>query len=149
MKTAFFSILVALLIVLGVAKSDFVSAQSNPGSLQRTVPMFTPETYTIPIYCDGIIVDVLTGNVTSFCRMHYEDGVIVWMIHNIDGILKSTSLSGEVFEFTGVRKIESGKEYTLHANIKGNQGSHYIILYSVNIITRLLTIEKAVCPGND
>jgi hypothetical protein len=144
-KTICFS-LVAFLIVLGVAKSDVASAQSNPGSLQRTVPMFTTENYTIPIYCDGILVDILKGSVESFCRMHYENGVIVWMIHNFNGIL--TSKSGEVFEFIGVRKIDSvEKEYTIHANIKGDLGSHYIILYSVN--SGKLIIEKAICPGND
>jgi hypothetical protein len=145
MKTTISFVLMAFLIVLGIAKSDVASAQSNPGSLQRTVPMFTSETYTIPIYCDGILVDILKGNVTSFCRMHYEDGKIVWMIHNFNGIF--TSNSDEVFEFIGVRKIDSVKEYTLHANIKGDQGSHYIILYEVN--SGGLSIDKAICPGND
>jgi hypothetical protein len=138
-KTIFFS-LVAFLMVLGVAKTDIASAQ--------TVPMVSNEDYNIPLICDGQLVDQLKGNVEIFCRMHYENGKIVWMIHNIDAIL--TSNSGEVFEFKGVRKIEVGKEYSLHANIKGDRGSHYILLYTVTLGSPpVLTIEKAICPGNN
>jgi hypothetical protein len=111
--------------------------------------MVTYEAYNIPLICDGLEVDRLKGVVEVFCRMHYEDGKIVWMIHNFNGIL--TSKLGEVFELSGVRKIDSvEKEYTFRANIKGDQGSHFILLYTVNLVPpTTFTIEKAICPGND
>jgi hypothetical protein len=139
-KTIYFS-LVAFLMILGVAKTDIASAQ--------TVPMESSEKYDIPLICNGQEVDRLKGVVDIFCRMHYEAGKIVWMIHNFDAIL--TSNSGEVFEFKGVRKIDSvEREYSIHANIKGDRGSHYILFYTVTMgPPPVLTVEKAICPGND
>jgi hypothetical protein len=168
MKTAISFFLLAFMVLLGVAKSDIVSAQgngklSNPGLHDRTFPMETKESYlygisnngrTIPIICDGVEVDRLNGTLDVFCRMfgHYDllDPKIFytqWMIHNYSGSLNSET--GEVFEIQGVKKIDSiDKIYFWHLNIKGDKGSHYIIFASGTTNPFTITIEKAVCPSN-
>ena len=147
MKTTFSFVLVAFLILSGVAKSDIVSAQGN-GLLQRTVPMYSSELYSIPLVCDGVEIDHLNGTLDIFCRMHYENGIIVWMIHNFNGFLTSNK-TGEEFEIRGTRKIDNvDKDYTFRANIEGDQGSHYILFGSSNTLSpNSLIIDKAVCPA--
>jgi hypothetical protein len=135
------------MLLLGVAKSEVVSAQGN-GLLERTVPMYSSEVYSIPLVCEGVAVDHLDGRLDIFYRMHYENGIIVWMIHNFSGSLTS-SLTGEVFEINGTRKIDNvEKDYTFRANITGDLGSHYILFGSSNTLKpATLIIEKAVCPS--
>jgi hypothetical protein len=146
MKTTISFTLVAFMVLLGVAKSEVTSAQGN-GLLQGTVPMYSSELYSIPLVCDGVEIDHLEGRLDIFCRMHYENGIIIWMIHNFSGSL--TSSTGEVFEINGTRKIDSvEKDYTFRANIKGSLGSHYILFGSSNTLKPTdLTIYKAVCPS--
>jgi hypothetical protein len=149
-KTICFSLL-AFLFLGGCSKSEDLAVNSNENQLKsasvnNTVPMFTSELYNIPLVCDGIEIDRLQGRLDVFCRMHYENGIIVWMIHNFSGSL--TDSKGEVFDVNGVRKIDSvQKSYTFHSNIKGNLGSHYI-LYGTSVTTspNTLIIEKASCP---
>ena len=147
MKTKISFVLVAFLILLGVAKSDIASAQGN-GLLQRTVPMYSSELYSIPLVCDGVVFDHLNGRLDIFCRMHYENGKIVWMIHNFSGTLTSSS-TGEDFEINGTRKIDNDEtDYTFRANITGDLGSHYILFGSSNtLLPTGLTIYKGVCPS--
>lgn len=123
MKTTFTSVLLAFMLLLGVAKSEVASAQGK-GLLERKVPMYSSELYSIPLVCEGVEVDHLNGRLDIFCRMHYENGVIVWMIHNFSGSLTSSS-TGEVFDINGTRKIDSvDKDYNFRANITGDLGSH-------------------------
>lgn len=152
MKTAISFVMIAFLILLGSAKSDFSTELQpdksllQPGPGDQTVPMFTSELYSIPIICDGVVIDHLNGRLDVFCRMHYDNGVIVWMIHNFSGFLAGST--GEVFEVAGTRKIDSvEKNYTFRSNIKGDRGSHYILSGTSNTTApTTLIIEKAVCP---
>jgi hypothetical protein len=153
MKTAIYFVLVAFLILLGGAKSDVNSAvqpnenQLKSGPTDQTVPMYTREMYSIPLICDGVEIDRLNGMLEVFCRMHYENGKIIWMIHNFSGFL--TGSTGEVFEIKGTRKIDSiEKDYTFRTNIKGDRGSHYILFgSSITTSPYTLTIDKAICPS--
>jgi hypothetical protein len=147
MKITISFVLLAFMLLLGIAKSEVASAQGN-GLLERTVPMYSSELYSIPLVCYGVEVDHLNGKLDIFCRMHYENGSIVWMIHNFSGFLTS-SRTGEVFEINGTRKIDSvEKDYTFRANIAGDLGSHYILFGSSNTLKPTdLTIYKAVCPS--
>jgi hypothetical protein len=161
MKKAVYLSLVAILIVLGFAKSEVASAQGNgnTGLVDRTFPMVTTEAYLaagrlIPIECDGVVIDHLSGTLDVFCRMfgHYDPlnpnvFVTQWMIHNYSGFL--VGVNKEVFEIQGVKKIDSiDKVYTIHLNIKGDKGSHYIIIASGNTSPYSFIIEKAVCPSS-
>ena len=165
MKKAIYFSLVAFLIVLGFAKSDMASGQGNGNAAlaDRTFPMVTKEAYLagakiIPVECDGVVVDHLTGTLDVFCRMfgHYDPinpniFYTQWMIHNYFGTLKSSNEvngSYEVFEVQGVKKIDSQEMvYDWHLNLKGDMGNHYIIFASGTTVPFTFTIDKAVCPS--
>lgn len=168
MKKTIYSSLVVFLIVLGCSKVEDVSVvnpnenQLKSGIIDRTIPMTFRESFTsaakiIPIECDGIVVDHLSGTLDVFCRMYgyYPEGqegndaafVSEWMIHNYSGTLTSTSGSGEIFGIQGVKKMDMvAKNFTFHLNVKGNLGSHYILFASGTNSPYSFTIEKAVCP---
>ena len=154
MKKIIYFSLVAFLILLGCSKDDDLGVNSGENELKSasdnsTILMpATWETYNIPVICDGVEIDRLAGKLDVFCRMHYEDGKLVWMIHNFSGFLTSTSVSGEVFEMKGTRKIDMVlANYTFRSNIKGDLGSHYILSGTSSTLSKnTLIIEKAVCP---
>lgn len=95
-KTIYYSLVVCI-IGLGVAKTDVATAQN------KTVPMSYVEKYTssnlgpIPIICEGVEVDHLSGDLDVFCRMFgYFDPAYpgnlskfhsFWMIHSYSGTL--------------------------------------------------------------
>jgi hypothetical protein len=155
MKKTISFVLVAFLILLGVAKTDVASAQL------RLVPMSYVETYSatkltpIPIICDGVVIDHLSGSLDVFCRMFgYYDPAYpgnnnyfhwLWMIHTYTGFL--TGEFGEVFEIRGVKKLDGiDKDFTFHLNIKGSSGSHYILFASgTNSPNYTFTVDRAVC----
>lgn len=178
MKTLIYFLLISSIIFLGCSKndddlnSDLINNQLKPelnakgSQTTYTVPMTFVEAFTstakkIPIECDGVVIDHLSGTLDVFCRMfgYYPEGqegndalfVSEWMIHNYYGTLASTSGSGEIFEIQGVKKMDMiEKNFTFHLNIKGNLGSHYILFASgTNAPSYTFTIEKAVCPGSD
>lgn len=168
MKRTIYLSLVAFLFLFGCSKVDDVSVvnpsenQLKSGTIDRTIPMTFREAFTsiakiIPIECDGIEVDHLSGTLDVFCRMfgYYPEGqegndnafVSEWMIHNYSGTLASTSGSGEIFEIQGVKKMDMlEKDFTFHLNVKGSLGSHYILFASGTNSPYTFTIEKAVCP---
>jgi hypothetical protein len=178
MKKTICSILVAFLFASGCTKPEALlntgENQLKAGTINKTVPMSFKEAFTstakiIPIECDGIVTDHLSGTLDVFCRMYgyYPVGnegndnafVSEWMIHNYTGTLTSTSGSGEVFDIQGVKKMDMiAATFTFHLNVKGNMGSHYILFASgTNALPKTetspgqlytFTIEKAVCPGN-
>jgi hypothetical protein len=185
MKKTIYVTLMAFLLLLGCSKSandltanqdenQLQSAKNVQPSVDRTVLMPPyKETYPsgkltlIPVMCDGVIIDHLTGSLDVLCRMfghfhpdwpegtpgdlnHFQSQ---WMIHSYSGTLTSTSGSGEVFDVQGTKKMDViGKVFTFHLNINGNQGNHYIVSASgtnaANSLGYTFTIERAVCPGS-
>lgn len=156
MKKTISFVLVAFLIILGVAKTDVASGQTY------TVPMSYVENYTsatklglIPIVCDGVVIDHLSGSLDVFCRMFGNYDPLypgnnnffhsIWMIHNYSGTLMGES--GEVFEISGVKKLDMlEKDFTFHLNIKGSEGNHYILWASgTNSPNYTFTVDRAVC----
>jgi len=172
MKTLLCFSLLTFLILSGCSKiaNDPAAKQDEnllkSGTNNYTVPMTFKEAFTstvkqIPVECDGVVIDHLTGTLDVFCRMfgHYDPNfpgddnkfISLWMIHNYSGILTSTSGSGEIFDIQGVKKMDMvEKDFSFHLNVKGNLGSHYILSASgTNAPNYTFTVEKAVCPGSN
>lgn len=158
MKKTIYLILVAFLMVLGCSKVDDISVvnpdenQLESGSVERNYPMETTGVFIIPVICDGVEIDRLTGKLDIWCRMfgYYDSAgkfIGQWRVQTFEGTLTSTSGSGEVFNVKGSRKIDNiNTEFTLRANIKGDQGSHYILSGSSDILPpNGLIIDKATC----
>lgn len=159
MKKTIYLILVAFLILLGCTKNDDVLVanpdeyQLKSGTVERNYPMETTGVFIIPVICDGVEIDLLTGKLDIWCRMfgYYDSSgkfIGQWRVQTFEGILTSTSGSGEVFNVKGSRKIDNiNTEFTLRANIIGNKGSHYILSGSSDTLPPGgLIIEKATCP---
>jgi hypothetical protein len=95
-----------------------------------------------PVYCDGVHEDLYATLDVHF-MFHDKNGVIEYQISQWKG--EGISSTGEVFKWTEVDK--SGVNYGFHGNLKGDEGSHYIISGTINYFVRpvIVTIDKAVC----
>ena len=159
MKNIVFFFLSAFLLFLGCSKSDEIAVNPNEnqlksGIIERNYPMETTGTFIIPVICDGVEIDRLTGKLDIWCRMfgYYDSAgkfIGQWRVQTFEGTLTSTSGSGEVFYVKGSRKIDNiNTEFSLRANIKGNKGSHYILSGSSDTLPPGgLIIDKATCPS--
>jgi len=102
--------------------------------------------YISPLTCGGVQVDKIEGDVEWHVVDHYENGKLEWSIYTPSGSL--TSEQGEVFEIHESDKIMWSKGiYTFHANLIGNQGSHYILSGHADFATWEIVFDKVVCPN--
>ena len=152
MKTTISFILMAFLIILGSAKSDYSSSARTDenllgsGSADRAISHRFQGGYWTPLICDGVEVDVLEGSLDVHCVMHYENGNIVWMIMRYTGTLTGPK-TGEVFEIKEIDMSDLPKTgiITFHSNITGDKGSHIISSATINTDTWELIWNKSVC----
>ena len=152
MKTAISFVMVAFLILLGSAKSEISTALqpnenlSSSGSPDRTISHRFQGGYWSPLVCDGVEIDILEGTLDVHCVMHYENGVIAWMIMRYTGTLTGPKTK-EVFEIKEVDMSDLPKTgiISFHSNIKGSNGSHIISAGTINTNTWELTWDKSVC----
>lgn len=118
MKTKAF-LMICLTIGLGLSQ---VSAQTRNGKIEGTVP----GGYFIPVYCDGALVDYITGDFSYKVEIHYIDGIPTWQLGHLKG--QGASSSGELFSIKETDKKHGyfGGDMTLNFNLIGSKGSHYI-----------------------
>jgi len=104
--------------------------------------------YGIPLVCDDVQVGYISGWPVDWHVIdHYKNGEIEWSIYKASGSLTLKS-TGEVFEIQESDKIFYSKgNFSFHANLVGNQGSHYILSGNFDPITYEVFVEKAVCPN--
>lgn len=152
MKTTISFIIVAFLILVGIAKSEVASAVKpdenllNSVSTDRTISHRFSGSYWTPLYCEGVESDILEGSMDIHCVMHFENGVIVRMIMRYAGSLTSQK-TGEVFEMKKIDKSDLPQAgiITLHSKIKGDKGTHIITSAIINTETWKVTIFKTIC----
>jgi hypothetical protein len=150
MKTKAF-LLICLLI--GVATFQ-LSAQNGKNGTGTVSGSLVWEGYW-PIYCNGTQIDNLFGTITYHYEKHFKDGNLTWAHAAGFGEAVSTWIgtpeTAEVFKVQEIdNKYMPGLVYaTIHWNIKGNKGSHYIGTALIDNNTGELTVVRAVCPGND
>lgn len=138
-----------LALIFGFTKSNveydqFYSEINRSYSWTQDLILWTP------VYCDGELVDLLTGPVTAHFVAHVKDGEIVWYMFQMFGEVES-DLNGEVFTVHEKDKgilIPSQETYTYHVNLVGNMGSHYINKGTVDYETGEITVDFSVCPEN-
>jgi hypothetical protein len=118
MKTKVF-LMICLLMGLGLSQA---SAQTRNVKMEGTVP----GGYFIPVFCDGTLVDYLTGDFSYKVEIHFVDGIPIWQLGQVKGQVASSS--GELFSLKETDKKHGllGDDMTLNYNLKGNRGSHYI-----------------------
>jgi len=107
--------------------------------------------YAINVYCDGELVDNLTGETNVHTILHFNNqDELVWARQQFNGELTS-NITGEGFtvtdEFVFDEIVGTG---TGHCNLIGDAGSHYILTYTWDpliLVDYGLTIVTANCIG--
>jgi hypothetical protein len=151
MKTKKF-LLLCLLLGIGMTQLSAQNGKNTHDTKSERVVVVWPG-YWQPIICDGAEVDNLTGTVTVYAEYHYKDGIPIWASYHSIGEAKSEK-TGEVFTV----KENDFKQYTVqgewprfftvHFNLKGDQGSHYIGTVTYDNFTGDMSVIKFICNGN-
>ncbi len=132
-------------LIAGMALTQ-VSAQNGKAVNGSEVEYYTWDSYWVPVYCDGEQIDLLTGSVMVHHVAHYQKGVWVWGHCQMFG--EAVGSTGEVFSVKDFARDLQGIG-TEHVNLKGDQGSHYIVSFTFDDATGgELMLVRAVCPGD-
>jgi len=92
------------------------------------------DSWVAEVYCDGILTDYVKLDV----RVHgvYHEGKEVWLISQIKGTASSIFGTGEEFKYKEIdKKNFFDGPTTVHYNLKGNKGNHYIGTMTVDFST--------------
>lgn len=138
-------IILMVCLLIGISSMS-VSAQDKANNAADQ-GWFTT-TYWSPVYCDGVMVDLLEGGeVTVHYVFRYVNNgpVLAKEIDQVKGTV--TSQSGEVFKIRETDKYfyTDHWELTWHYNLIGNMGNHYIGSITYNYQTGEITVGKTVC----
>jgi hypothetical protein len=113
--------------------------------------------YYMPVISsNGVVVDYLTGTVTTYIVTHYDKSGDEWVNYHSKGHATSTDLvddngvvllSGTGEEFT-VKENDFKQDGSLfmefHFNLIGNKGSHYLGIMSINTQTFEMSVVKII-----
>lgn len=154
MKKMLYFSLVAFLFTMGCSKVDNDPAAKPDGNQLKAAPVtgsvsyISSGGYGIPLVCDGVQVGSVFGWPIDWHIIdHYENGELVWTMYKTNGSLTNT-VTGEVFKIQESDKlIWSQADYTFHANLIGNRGTHYILFGHFEPGTFEVFVERAVCPN--
>lgn len=141
---------ICLLSACVKSDDDIVADQQLKSAINKTeVYKNFSYGYWSPVYCDGVMVDELTGTIKADIVAHYEQGELKWYMYKWSGEVIS-GINQEVFVVHESDKISIPipDTYTYHLNLVGNMGSHYINFGTLNMTDWTITIDKSVCPGN-
>lgn len=112
----------------------------------KTVQGWIESEYWSPVFCDGVLVDLLQGGyIRLHYVIHYKDGEYQWETDQLKG--EVTSCTGEVFRIREIDKyyFDDSWYLTWHFNLIGNMGTHYIGTLTYSYATGKITVEKSVC----
>jgi hypothetical protein len=150
MKTKTYFIL-CLLLGMGLTQLSAQEIPLPPNGETGSVSLyfdwdgyFIPD---VPVNCDGVVTDYLSGNLTYHQTSHFQNGVNNWCKQQVSGELISQN-TGEVFK---VKDIWKGDHIALfgtgHINLVGSKGSRYLLNYTFDMASGIQTntFVKAVC----
>jgi hypothetical protein len=138
-------------LLLGMSLTQ-VSAQKWPKG-SHNEPLFFTYTGEWPIECDGVLVDMLAGELRYHLSQYCVPGpdgadVSIWSIQKFSGTLTSI-WTGEVFIAQEVDKynipLRSPGIYTWHGIYKGNRGHTYILWGGFDTSTWEIYFDKSIC----
>jgi hypothetical protein len=149
MKTKTF-LLVFLFTGLGLIRLSAQNGKNGTGAING---FFEWDGYKQPVYCDGEIVDYLTGTVSLHSVAIFKDNVVLTYNQHLFGEVYST-VTDEIFRLNEIDKCdETSMLDPFHFNLIGNKGSHYIGFYIWDMANDPEMLNfiyvKGVFPGND
>lgn len=142
MKTKVILLLCLFICLLQIQQ---ISAQDKANKADQG---WFASTYWSPVYCDGEMVDELSGGEISVhyvFRLFKNGSVLAKEIDQIKGTV--TSCTGEVFKIRETDKYEyiNGWVLTWHYNLIGDKGTHYIGTLTYYYKTGELIVGHTVC----
>jgi len=142
MKTTIFLL---LFFLMGITTSQ-VFAQDKANNADQG---WLTSTYWSPVFCDGVMVDILEGGEISahyVFRLFKNGLVLAKEIDQIKGTVTS-DITGEVFKIREIDKYEyvNGWVVTWHYNLIGDQGTHYTGTLTYYYRTGELVVGHTVC----
>ena len=146
MKTK--TLLLCLLLGIGF----HLSAQQGKNGTGTITYHKTVECYIL-IEDNGVVLGEIAGDIDYLWRENYLNGDIQWLKASCEGEL-TNKFTGEVFWINELNKsIEPfdfetfNGNFWVHDNIKGDQGSHYILQCLWNFYTFDVITVKLIVPG--
>jgi hypothetical protein len=141
-KTLF---MVCLLFGIGLTQLSAQPDKYNPN--RANVVWMTEQYWGAPVFCGGVNVNFLEGNLTFHYVFHNQSMVLI-----IHGEVKSTR-DGEVFKLCDIEKSGYSPipdNVTWHVNLKGNEGTHYILDCTIDPdYPDQVIVSKAICLENE
>ena len=146
---------ISLILACSKSNDDPVAATSpqtlkkvNAAGTGTVVSDFQEQSMSLPIFCDGYPVDVVTSsdNFIMLARDHYQDGDHLWWINSLKSIVFTSQKSGEIFKMEGWEKtvISDGFDQ-LHFTLVGDKGSHYSCQMTADIENSQVFEVRSVC----
>ena len=94
-------------------------------------------------------VDELVGTVRWHVVFFYKDGEMQRLNIQVKDVLVKNPVTGEVFKMSESDKEDLvGGVTTWHTNLKGNQGTHYILAITLDWATGIYKVDKMEKPGS-
>jgi len=127
----------------------------------RTINFEMTGDYMVPIYCDGELVDYLEAtdgdpaveNLYAHATAHMVGGKFVWCIVHAKGTFTSQG-TGETFKINETDKLTFNEDEEMtfiwsRTHAKGDQGTHVIMFFNVDLLAQTFDLVKGVCPQYD
>lgn len=145
MKTKTFFLL-CLFLGIGLTRISAQNGKNGTGAVTTLYHGDWDEYYIdIPVACNNTEVDRLVGKVTVSGEVFFKLGVFMHENKIFIGEVSSVK-TGEIFSVNDHWKWEFPNLYgSGHCNLKGNMGSHYLLIYTMDFYTDTFIFEKAVC----
>ena len=137
----------SILVLCFLIGASFTMASGQEKS-NRALQGWVEGSYWSPVYCDGVMVDELSG---GHLEIHYvfktfKNGRVLAMeVDRLKGTVES--VSGEIFEIREVDKYVKVDHWvvTWHYNLLGDQGSHYTGWITYDYLTEEITVGHTTC----
>lgn len=150
MKTKTF-LLLCLFLGIGLTQLSAQTPPSNKNGNGAIVDTREFDNFSFPVYCDGVIVDVLYGTVFIREVIIWKNGVWIKGNHRYSASDFKSSISDEVFKViiidhcvnTGGANPEGTG--SLKVNFIGDQGSHYIGNFNYTFPNGSLELVNTIC----
>jgi hypothetical protein len=146
MKTKVFFL---LCLFFGIGLTQLSAQPDNKNGIGATVGNWEWESFGIPVYCDGVLADVLVGTVFVKEVIIWKNGVWIKANHRYSGgDIKSLFYpeANEVFKvMVSDHCVNEEGMGTLKVNFIGDKGSHYIGNFIYTFPNGSLELVNMIC----
>lgn len=140
--------LIMVCLLIGIGLTQLSAQNSNSGGTKSISWYYTDLGWYTGVYCDGVMIDYITGSGDAHVIDHYKNWVWLWETISFSGTGKSL-WTGEAFTFSELDKIYLPKEgaTTCTTHVKGDKCALYN-LYFVFYDDGTTIVKQAICTGN-